>query len=172
VFVLTFTGKTEREREREREQKPVSRLVGSLLLVTLSQRERLFSEELKSLPQAAIFVYFKVVSNILITLLRKSIKSIFQYGRRLQNITEECNHQVAWFIGMIYIPKIKNELLPLRPAWNFNMCLSVHRLYTWRRKPTRCSIVYWSCNLLNMFRALICPSSGARDYTFVTACGV
>jgi hypothetical protein len=25
---------------------------------------------------------------------------------------------------------------------------------------------YWPCNLLYMFWALICPSSGARDYTF------
>jgi hypothetical protein len=43
--------------------------------------------------------------------------------------------------------------------------------YIWRRKPTRCySIVYWSYNSLNMFRALICPSSGAREYVFVTVC--
>jgi hypothetical protein len=49
---------------------------------------------------------------------------------------------------------------------NFDVCLSVHRRYTRRRKPTRCySMVYWTCNLLYMFRALICPSSGARDYT-------
>jgi hypothetical protein len=34
-------------------------------------------------------------------------------------------------------------------------------------------MVYCTYNLLNMFRALICPSSGARDYTCViTACGV
>jgi hypothetical protein len=32
---------------------------------------------------------------------------------------------------------------------------------------------YCTCNLLNKFRALICPSSGARDYTcVVTACSV
>jgi hypothetical protein len=35
-----------------------------------------------------------------------------------------------------------------------------------RKKPTRCyTVVYWTCNLLNMFRALLCPSSGAWDYT-------
>ena len=32
-------------------------------------------------------------------------------------------------------------------------------------KPTRCHwMVYCTCNMLNMFRALLCPSSGARDY--------
>ena len=40
-------------------------------------------------------------------------------------------------------------------------------------KPTRCYwIVYCTYNLLNMFRALLCPSSGARDYMcVVTAYG-
>ena len=28
---------------------------------------------------------------------------------------------------------------------------------------------YCTYNLLNMFRALICPSSGARDYNYVIA---
>ena len=37
---------------------------------------------------------------------------------------------------------------------------------TYRRKPTRYNwMVYCVYNPLNMFRALICPSSGARDYT-------
>jgi len=40
--------------------------------------------------------------------------------------------------------------------------------------PCRCyRILYCTYNLLNMFRVLICPSSGARDYTCViAACGV
>jgi len=34
-------------------------------------------------------------------------------------------------------------------------------------------MIYCTCSLLNMFRELICPSSGARDYTCViTAYGV
>ena len=34
-------------------------------------------------------------------------------------------------------------------------------------------MVYCTYNMLNMFRALPCPSSGARDYMCViTACGV
>ena len=32
--------------------------------------------------------------------------------------------------------------------------------------------VYWTCNLLNMFQACLCPSSGARYYTAGMACGV
>jgi hypothetical protein len=41
-------------------------------------------------------------------------------------------------------------------------------------KPTRCHwMVYCTYNMLNMFRPLLCPSSGARDYMWViTACGV
>jgi len=36
-------------------------------------------------------------------------------------------------------------------------------------KQTRCNwTVYWTCIMLNMFRALLCPSSGARDYMCVT----
>jgi len=42
-----------------------------------------------------------------------------------------------------------------------------------RRIPTRCNtMLYWTCNMLNMFRAWICPSSGARNYTANMACGV
>ena len=41
-------------------------------------------------------------------------------------------------------------------------------------KPTRCHwMVYCTYNMLNMFRALLCSSSGARDYMHViTAYGV
>ena len=35
-----------------------------------------------------------------------------------------------------------------------------------RVKPTRCyTMVYWTLWTLNIFRALLCPSSGACDYT-------
>ena len=35
-------------------------------------------------------------------------------------------------------------------------------------KPTRCHwMVYCTYNMLNMFRSLLCPSSGARNYTCV-----
>ena len=41
-------------------------------------------------------------------------------------------------------------------------------------KPTRCHwIVYCIYNMFNMFRALLCPSSGAQDYMgVITAYGV
>ena len=41
-------------------------------------------------------------------------------------------------------------------------------------KPARCHLtVYCTYNMLNTFRALLCPSSGARDYMCViTAYGV
>ena len=43
-----------------------------------------------------------------------------------------------------------------------------------KEKPTRFHrIIYCTYNMLNKFRALLCPSSGARDYMCViTACGV
>ena len=43
-----------------------------------------------------------------------------------------------------------------------------------KEKPTRCHwMVYCTYNMINMFRALLCPSSGARDYMCViTAYGV
>ena len=43
-----------------------------------------------------------------------------------------------------------------------------------KEKPTRChSVLYCTYDTLNMFRALLCPSSGARDYMCViTAYGV
>jgi len=48
-----------------------------------------------------------------------------------------------------------------------------HRNNMERRKPTRCyTTFYWTCNLLNIFRASLCPSSGDRDYTASMACGV
>ena len=31
-------------------------------------------------------------------------------------------------------------------------------------KPTRCRLLYCTSYRLNMFRALLCPSSGTRDY--------
>jgi hypothetical protein len=41
--------------------------------------------------------------------------------------------------------------------------------YTCRiKKPNRCHLIFYCTSYrLNMFRALLCPSSGARDYDFV-----
>ena len=51
-----------------------------------------------------------------------------------------------------------------------DVCLSVRASLHMRReeKPTSCHwMVYCTYNMLNMFRALLCPSSGARDYMCV-----
>ena len=35
------------------------------------------------------------------------------------------------------------------------------------KKPTRCHLLFYCASYwLNMFRALLCPSSGAHDYNF------
>ena len=56
------------------------------------------------------------------------------------------------------------------------LCVFVRASLHMRReeKPTRCHwMVYCTHNMLNMVRALLCPSSGARDYMCViTASGV
>jgi len=40
------------------------------------------------------------------------------------------------------------------------------KLLIWGERPTRCyTTVYWTYDSLNMFRAPLCPSSGAWDYT-------
>ena len=42
--------------------------------------------------------------------------------------------------------------------------LTVHRSSMWNKKPTRCHLVLYLVllyKLLNMFRAILCPSSGA-----------
>ena len=48
----------------------------------------------------------------------------------------------------------------------FHVWLTVHRSSMWNKKPTRCHLVLYLFllyKLLNMFRATLCPSSGADD---------
>ena len=51
----------------------------------------------------------------------------------------------------------------------FDVWLTVHRSSMWNKKPTRCHLVLYlflsisPYKLLNMFRATLCPSSGADD---------
>ena len=58
----------------------------------------------------------------------------------------------------------------------FDVILTVHRLLICGNKmPTRCNRRFYcrSYRLLNMFRAPLCPSSGAQEYyTAVAACGI
>jgi len=51
--------------------------------------------------------------------------------------------------------------------FTFDECWTVHcGMICGEKKSTRCyRMVYWTYNPLNMFGALLCPSSGARDYT-------
>ena len=48
----------------------------------------------------------------------------------------------------------------------FDVWLTVHRGSLWNKKPTRCHLVLYLFllyKLLNIFRATLCPSSGADD---------
>jgi len=48
----------------------------------------------------------------------------------------------------------------------FDVWLTVHRSSKWNKKPTRCHLVLYLFllyKLLNMFRATLCPSSGADN---------
>ena len=56
-----------------------------------------------------------------------------------------------------------------------DVCLSVHRcICVEKKKPTRCHwMLYCIYNTHNMFRALLCPSLGAREcMCVIIACGV
>jgi len=46
-----------------------------------------------------------------------------------------------------------------------NLCNHNCTLHLKNKKPTRCHLLFYCTSYrLNMFRALLCPSSGARDY--------
>jgi len=50
--------------------------------------------------------------------------------------------------------------------YTFDVWLTVHRSSMWNKKPTRCDLVLYLFllyKLLSMFRATLCPSSGADD---------
>ena len=80
----------------------------------------------------------------------------------------------------------RNNWVNVYALWRYMALPSVHlfyfcsysfkyweleQVYLWMRreeKPTRCNwLVYCTYNMLNMFRALLCPSSGARHYMCV-----
>jgi len=50
----------------------------------------------------------------------------------------------------------------------FFLCMTVHRSSVWIKRPTRCHFLvlclFLLYSLLNMFRATLCPSSGADDF--------
>ena len=59
------------------------------------------------------------------------------------------------------------NFIALLLSWDFfYVWLTVHRSSMWNKKPTRCHLVLYLFllyKLLNMFRATLCPSSGADD---------
>ena len=55
----------------------------------------------------------------------------------------------------------------------FDVCLTVHRSSMWIKRPTRYHLVIYLFllySLLNMFRATLCPSSGADDLVVYFRC--
>ena len=55
----------------------------------------------------------------------------------------------------------------------FDIWLTVHRSSVWIKRPTRCHLVLYLFllyRLLNMFRATLCPSSGADDLVVFFRC--
>ena len=62
--------------------------------------------------------------------------------------------------------------LKISTPWHL---IKSYRLLCGNKMPTRCNRGFYcrSYCLLNMFRASLCPSSGAQEYyTVVTACGI
>jgi len=48
---------------------------------------------------------------------------------------------------------------------SFDVYWTVHRCDNWRIRTRCCVLFYYTYDTLNMFRALLCPSSGAHDYS-------
>ena len=77
--------------------------------------------------------------------------SITNYLSTLRNTPEECRSQ-------------NSSTLWLSCVW----CSRLNQFMRREEKPTRCHWkVYCIHNMLSMFRRLLCPSSGARDYMCV-----
>ena len=76
----------------------------------------------------------------------------------------------------VSIPKetatVPQEML-VNVMHNFDVWLTVHRSSMWIKRPTRCHLVLYLFllyRLLNMFRATLCPSSGADDLVVFFRC--
>ena len=75
--------------------------------------------------------------------------------------------------GRIACSELQYQLFYVAHAWHcteqyftFDVWLTVHRSSMWNKKPTRCHLdlyLFLLYKLLNMFRATLCPSSGADD---------
>jgi len=57
---------------------------------------------------------------------------------------------------------VDNIILRMRLAWQLTNARTL--IYLKNKKPTRCHLLFYCTSYrLDMFRALLCPSSGARD---------
>ena len=78
------------------------------------------------------------------------------------------------------ILNIMNKYIKNNGHYLVKLYVQICKKYTWcvfvseslhmhrDEKPTRCHwMVYCTYNMLNMFRVLLCPSSGARDYVLL-----
>jgi len=73
---------------------------------------------------------------------------------------------------MFYNLHFKHEVAATVTS-NFDVWLSVHRSSMWIKRPTRSHLVIYLFllyNLLNMFRTILCPSSGADDLVVFFRC--
>ena len=69
--------------------------------------------------------------------------------------------EIFWVSGSVVVVVIIMQ--------SVSKILNIQNFYILRReeKPTRCHWILYYTYMLNMFRALLCPSSGARDYMCV-----
>jgi len=77
---------------------------------------------------------------------------------------------------LIYLITVYFNVLLINKNFIFDVWLTVHRSSIWNKKPTRCHLVLYLFllyKLLNMFRATMCPFSGADDLVlFSLTCGL
>ena len=105
-------------------------------------------------------------------LLRQGLPGVFFLSDFLnEKYSCICNQLIFTARPARPIPLDHHNNTPLKKT-NFKApwCLSVRpSLHMGREEnPTRCHwMVYCTYNMLNMFRSLLCPSSGFRDYMFV-----
>ena len=103
--------------------------------------------------------------------------------QRRASVNVGSNTDVTWYVFGRASRHMRREEKPTKCHWMVYYTYNKQHvsgtsmpIISMRReeKPTKCHwMVYCPYNMLNMFRALLCPSSGARVYMFViTAYGV
>ena len=101
------------------------------------------------------------------------IYTIHIYGTAIL-ITKECHiaflmlktFNNVFSLILVTVTQVCIKFSATSIRFEFNECLTVHR--RWHEESKTNSMTQWFIGpyeLLNMFRALLCPSSGACDYT-------